>query len=42
MGVLQLNCRQPGRFTKEAIESYEELANRIAEALSGVKGEQPA
>lgn len=33
-GLLQLNSRTPGRFTRERIEEYERLANVIAEALA--------
>jgi GAF domain-containing protein len=31
-GLLQLNSREPGRFTKQQIEAYEVLASEIAEA----------
>jgi len=32
-GLLQLNSREPGRFTKQQIEAYEVLASEIVEAL---------
>jgi hypothetical protein len=32
-GLLQLNSREPGRFTKKQIEAYEALASEIAEAV---------
>ncbi len=34
LGLLQLNSRTPGRFTKERIEEYERLADVIAEAVA--------
>jgi hypothetical protein len=39
-GLLQLNSREPGRFTKKQIEAYEVVASEIAEAVveMGIEG----
>jgi hypothetical protein len=34
-GLLQLNSRTPGRFTEERISRYEDVARKIAEAVTG-------
>ncbi len=34
LGLLQLNSRTPGRFTRERIEEYERVADVIAEAVA--------
>lgn len=33
-GLLQLNSRTPGRFTRDRIEQYERVADIIAEAVA--------
>ena len=38
-GLLQLNSREPGRFTKKKIEIYEKLAGEVAEALAAQGGQ---
>ncbi len=42
LGLLQMNCREPGSLTLESVEEYEALANRIGEAVARVMREQPA
>ncbi len=34
LGLLQLNSRTPGRFTRDSIEQYERVADIIAEAVA--------
>ena len=41
-GLLQLNSREPGRFTKKKIEIYEVLASEIAEAVVEMGARGPA